>query len=80
MTAQKMKIGGDALGQGHRQGADRVGEQAQDVGALASEEVADLAADQDERGRDQRLEGDRGLDGADGRAEVVRRPPRSTRS
>ena len=70
ITAQKMKIGTHGLGEGHRQGADRVGEQAQDVGALASEQVADLAADQDERGRHQGLERDRGLDGAHVGAEV----------
>ena len=70
MMAQKMMIGRHALGQGHRQGADRVGEQAQHVRPLASEEIADLAADQDERGRHEGLEGDRGLDGAHGRAEV----------
>jgi hypothetical protein len=54
----------------HRQGADRVGDQTQDVRPFAPEEIADLAADEDERGRDQRLERDRGLDRADGRAEV----------
>ena len=48
-----------------------VAEQAQHVGALAADEIADLAADQDERGRYQRLERDRRLDAADGRAEVV---------
>ena len=70
MTAQKMKIGTTLWDEGHRQGADRVGEQTQDVGPLASEEVADLAADQDERGRDQGLERDRGLDGTHVGAEV----------
>ena len=62
---------GQALGQRHRQGADGVAEQAQHVGALAPDEVADLAADQDERRGDQRLERDRGLDAADGRVEIV---------
>ena len=61
----------EALGQRHRERADRVPEQADDVRALAAEEVADLAADQDERRGDQRLEGDRGLDAARGRVEVV---------
>ena len=60
-----------ALGQGHRRGADRVGEQPQDVRPLAADEVAHLAADQDERGGDQRLERDRGLDAAHGRVEVL---------
>ena len=69
--AQKMMIGGQALGERHRQGADRVAEQAQHVGPLAPDEVADLAADQDERGRDQRLERDRRLDAADRRVEVL---------
>ena len=62
---------GQALGERHRQGADGVAEQAQHVGPLAADEVADLAADQDERGRDQRLERDRRLDAADGRVEVL---------
>ena len=69
-----------ALRERHRQRADRVAEQAEHVGALAPDEVADLAADEDERGRDQRLERDRRLDAADGRVEVLRPPPRSTRS
>ena len=60
-----------ALGQGHRQGADRVGEQPQHVGPLAADEVAHLAADQDERGGDQRLERDRGLDAAHRRVEIL---------
>ena len=70
----------EALRQRHRQRADRVRQQAEDVRPLAPDEVADLAADQDERGGDERLERDRRLDAADGRAEVVRPPPRSTRS
>ncbi len=52
------------LGEGHRQRADRVAEQAQDVGLLAPDQVADLAADQDERRRDEGLQGDRRLDAA----------------
>ena len=55
----------EALGEGHRQGTDRIRQQAQHVRPLASEEVADLAADQDERSRDQRLQCDRALDRAD---------------
>ena len=70
----------EVLGQHHREGADRVAEQTQHVGALAADEVADLAADEDERRRDERLERDRRLDAADRRAEVRRRRPRSTRS
>ena len=62
---------GQALGERHRQGADGVAEQAQHVGPLAPDEIADLAADQDERGRDQRLERDRRLDAADGRVEIL---------
>ena len=50
---------GEALRERHRQRADRVAEQAEDVGALAADEVADLAADEDERGRHERLERDR---------------------
>ena len=47
---------------------------------LAADQVADLAADQDERRRDQRLERDRRLDAADGRVRGRGRRPRSTRS
>ena len=60
-----------ALRQRHRQRARRVAEQAEDVGALAADQVADLAADQDERRRDERLERDRRLHAAGGRVEVV---------
>ena len=69
-----------ALGERHRQGADRVAEQPEDVGPLAPDQVADLAADQDERGRDQRLERDRRLDAADGRVADRGRRRRSRRS
>ena len=62
---------GQALCERHRQSADRVGEQTQHVGPLASDQIADLAADQDERGRDQRLERDRRLDAADRRVEII---------
>ena len=61
-----------ALREGHRRGTDGVAEQARHVGALAPDEVADLAADQDERGGRQRLEGDCRLHAADGRVEIGR--------
>ena len=60
----------EVLGEGHRQGPDPVAQEAQDVGLLAPDQVTDLAADQDERGRDEGLEGDRRLDSADGRIQV----------
>ena len=59
MIAQKMMIAAQALRQRHRDRADGVAEQPEHVRALAAEQVADLAADQDERRRDQRLERDR---------------------
>jgi hypothetical protein len=59
------------LGEGHRQGADRVCREAQHVGQLAPNQIADLAGDQDERGRDQSLERDRSLNAADRRVKVV---------
>ena len=62
---------GQALGERHRQRADRVRQQTQHVRPLASEQVADLAADQDERGGDQGLERDRALDRAHRRVEVL---------
>ncbi len=62
---------GQALGERHRQRADRVAEQAQHVGPLAPDQVADLAPDQDERGGHERLERDRRLHAADGRVQVV---------
>ena len=62
---------GQALGERHRERADRVAEQAQHVGPLAADEVADLAADQDERRRHQRLERDRRLHAADRRVEIL---------
>ena len=61
----------EVLGHRHRQRADGVAEQAEDVRPLATEQVADLAADQDERGRDQRLQGDGRLHAAHGRVEVL---------
>ena len=62
---------GEALGQGHRQGADGIGQQPEDIGALAPDQVADLAADEDERRRDQRLQRDRRLHATDRRVEIV---------
>jgi Ca2+/H+ antiporter len=62
---------GDALGKDHGRGAYGVAEEAKDVSALAPDQVTDLAADQDEGGRHQRLEGDRRLDGADRGAQVL---------
>ena len=62
---------GEALGERHRQRPDRVGEKTQDVRALAADEIADLAADQDEGGRHERFECDRGLDAADRRVQIV---------
>lgn len=62
---------GQALRQSHGKGADRVAEQAQHVRALAPDQIAHLAADQDERRRHQRLKRDRGLNPADGRMQIV---------
>ena len=64
MIAQKTMIARQALRERHRQGTDRVAEQPEHVGPLAPDQVADLAADQDEGGRDERLERDRRLDAA----------------
>ena len=61
----------EALGEHHRHGARRVEDEADDVGPLAAEQVAELAADEDERGGDQRLERDRRLHPARGRVEVA---------
>ena len=61
---------GEALGERHRKGADRVAHQAEDVRPFPADEVADLAADQDERGRNERFQCDRRLDSAHGRVEV----------
>ena len=71
MIAQKMMTAPQVLGERHREGADRVAEEAEHVGPLAADEVADLAADEDEGGRDEGLEGDRRLDAADGRLQVA---------
>ena len=59
------------LGERHRQRADRVAQQAEHVRPPSPDQVTDLAGDQDERGRHERLERDRGLDTADGRVQVV---------
>jgi hypothetical protein len=62
---------GQALRKRHRQRTDRVAKQPKHVRALAAEQIADLAADQDERGRNKRLERDRRLHAADGRVQIV---------
>ncbi len=62
---------GQALGKCHCERADRVAEEPEHIGALATEEIADLAADQDERRGHQRFERNRGLHPAHGRIEVL---------
>ena len=62
---------GQALSQRHRQGSDRVGTEPEHIGPLAPEQIADLAADQDERSGHQRLERDRGLNVAHGRVQIL---------
>ena len=62
---------GQALREHHREGARGIEDEAGDVRPLAAEEVTELAADQDEGGRDQGLEGHRRLDPADGRVEIL---------
>ncbi len=59
-----------SLGQRHRQGTERVAQQAEHEGPLPPDEVAHLAPDQDERRRNQRLERDGALHPADGRVEI----------
>ena len=71
MIAQNTMMREDRLREGHRDRAGRVGEESDDVGAFAADQVADLAPDQDERRRHQRFERDRGLDAAHRRVEVV---------
>ena len=61
----------EASRQGHREGADRVAEQAEHVRAFPTDQVADLAPDQDERGRDERFGRDRRLDAAGLRVEIA---------
>ena len=56
--------GRQSLRERHRNGPDGIAEEPQHVRPLAADQVADLAADQDEGGRDQRLERDRGLNAA----------------
>ena len=80
MIAQKMMIAVRLCASAIADGADGVAEQAEHVGALAADQVADLAADQDERGGHERLERDRRLHAADRRVEVVDDRARSTRS
>jgi len=63
--------GRQALGQGHRQRAERVAQPTQHIGQLAPDQIADLASNQDERGGYQGLERDRGLDAADSGVEIV---------
>jgi hypothetical protein len=63
--------GDEVLGQRHRHGADGVAEQTEHVRPLATEQVADLAPDQDECRGDERLEGDGRLDAAHGGVEVL---------
>ncbi len=62
---------GEPLRERHRERAQRVAEQPDDERALASDQVADLAPDQDERRRHQRLQRDRALHAAHGRVEVL---------
>ena len=69
-----------ALCEHHRERAKHVEHQTDHIGPLAAEEVAKLAADQDEGGRHQCLDRDCRLDTTDGRIEVLRRRLRSTRS
>jgi hypothetical protein len=59
-----------ALGECHGQCADGITEQAQHIRQLPPDEITDLAADQDERGRDQRFERDGRLDPADRRTDI----------
>jgi hypothetical protein len=61
----------EILSEDHRQGTDGVAEQAQHVRPLAPDEIADLAADQDEGGRHQRLERDSRLHAADRRVQIA---------
>ena len=63
-----MITGRSDLGERHRHGADGVAGKPNDVGALAPDQVADLAADQDKGRGYQRLEGDCRLESANGRA------------
>ena len=61
---------GQALREDHCESTHCIEDQANYVGTLAAEEVADLAADQDECGRHERLDRHRGLDAAHRRVEV----------
>jgi hypothetical protein len=70
MIAQKTMIAEQVLGERHGGRTYRVAEQAEHVRAFTSEEIADLAADQDERGRYQCLECDCRLHAAHRRVEI----------
>jgi hypothetical protein len=59
------------LREDHGQRTDRISEQTERVRPLAADQVADLAADQDERRGHECLERDRRLDPADGRTQVL---------
>ena len=59
------------LRESHRQRTDGIGQKPQHVRALAADEVSDLAADQDERGGHESLQGDRRLYAARRRVEIV---------
>jgi hypothetical protein len=56
--------GSQSLRECHRNGPDGIAEEPQHVRPFAADQVADLAADQDEGGGDERLERDRGLNAA----------------
>jgi hypothetical protein len=59
-----------ALRERHRERARPVAQEAEHVGALAADQVAELAPNQDEGRRDERLERDRRLDAAGRRVQV----------
>ena len=60
-----------ALSERHGQCAGGVGEQSQHIRPLPADQIAHLAADQDECGRDQRLQCDRRLDAAHRGVEIL---------
>ena len=70
-TAQKMTMAVTLWASVIAEGTYCVPEQAEHVRPLATDQVAHLAADQDERRRDERLERDRGLHAADGGVEIL---------
>ena len=69
-TAQKMMTAVRLWASAIARAPIGVAQQTQHVGPLAPDEIADLAADQDERGRHQCFQRDRRLNTADGRAEI----------